>query len=77
MFLAEGQPRMGVEAMIDKNTFVDGVGDHADDSHHVHWTPERRHWTVVMKHFWPALVVPQMPIQRPDSAPESCARRRR
>jgi len=45
MFLAKGQPRIGVEAMIDKNTFVDGVGDHADDSHHVHWTPERRHVT--------------------------------
>ena len=77
MFLAEGQPRIGVEAMIDKNTFVDGVGDHADDSHHVHWTPERRHWTVVMKHFWPALVVPLILISRADSAPESCARRRR
>jgi hypothetical protein len=25
---------------------------------------------------WPALVVPPVPIPRPDSAPESCARRR-
>ena len=63
--------------MIDKNTFVDGVGDHADDSRHVHSTPERRHRTDVMKHFWPALVVPPTPIPRPDPAPKSCARRRR
>ena len=63
--------------MIDKNTFVDGVGDHADDSRHVHSTPERRHWTGVVKHFWPALVVAQKSIPRPDSAPESYARRRR
>ena len=63
--------------MIDKNTFVDGVGDNADDSRHVHSTPERRHWTGVMKHSLPELVVPKMPIPRPDSAPESYARRRR
>jgi hypothetical protein len=63
--------------MIDKNTFVDGVGDHADDSRHAHSTPDRRHWTGVVKHFWPALVVPQMPIPRPDSARESYARSRR
>ena len=48
--------------MIDKNTFVDGAGDHADDSRHVHWTPEGHRWTDVMKHFWPALVVPPTPI---------------
>jgi hypothetical protein len=29
--------------MIDKNTFVDGFGDNADGSRHVHSTPERRH----------------------------------
>jgi len=63
--------------MIDKNTFVDGVGDHADDSRYVHSTPERHHWTGVMKHSLPALVVPQLPIPRPDSARESYARRRR
>jgi hypothetical protein len=62
--------------MIDKNTFVEGVGDHADDSRNVHSTPERRHWTGVMKHFWPALVVPLILIPRPNTAPESCARRR-
>jgi hypothetical protein len=39
--------------MIDKNTFVDEVSDHADDSRHVHSTPERRHWTGVMKHSLP------------------------
>jgi hypothetical protein len=26
--------------MIDKKTFVDGVADNADDSRHVHSTPE-------------------------------------
>jgi hypothetical protein len=63
--------------MIDKNTFVDGVGDHATgDSRHVHSTPERRHWTGVMKHCLPELVEPQMPIPRPDSARKSYARRR-
>jgi hypothetical protein len=62
--------------MIDKNTIVEGVGDHADDSRHVHSTPERCHWTGVMKHSLPALVVPPVLIPRPDSAPESCARRR-
>ena len=39
--------------MIDKNTFVDEVSDHADDSRHVHSTPECRHWTGVMKHSLP------------------------
>jgi hypothetical protein len=76
MFLAESRPRIGVEAMIDKNTFADEVGDHAADSRHVHSTPESRHWTEVMKHFWPALVAPPILIPRPDTAPEPCARRR-
>jgi hypothetical protein len=62
--------------MIDKNTFVDGVGDNADDSRHVHSTPESRHWTGVMMHSLPAWVVSQIPIPRPDSDPESYARRR-
>ena len=62
--------------MIDKNTFVDGVGDHADDSHHVHSKPERRNWTGLMKHSLPVLVVPQMPIPKPDSARKSYTRRR-
>jgi hypothetical protein len=62
--------------MIDKNTFVDGVGDDADDSRHVHSTPESRHWAGVMKHSLPELVVPKMPIPRPDSARKSYARRR-
>ena len=60
--------------MIDKNTFVDGFGDNADDLRHVHSTPERRHWTGVMKHSLPQLVVPKMP--RADSARKSYARRR-
>jgi hypothetical protein len=78
MFLAEGQPRIGVEIMTDKRSFADkDRGQATGDSAHAHRVPERRRWTVVMKHFWPALVVPQMPIPRPDSAPESCARRRR
>jgi hypothetical protein len=63
--------------MIDKITFVTEADDHSDDSRHVHWTPESHRWTDVMKHFWPALVVPATPIPRPDPAPESCARRRR
>jgi hypothetical protein len=62
--------------MIDKNTFVDGFGDNADDSRHVHSTPERRRWTSVMKHSLPQLVVPKMPIPRADSARKSYARRR-
>jgi hypothetical protein len=62
--------------MTEKESFADKVRDHAtDDSPHAHQTPERR-WTDVMKHFWPALVVPPVLIPRPDSAPESCARRR-
>jgi hypothetical protein len=39
--------------MTDKNTFAEGVSYHADDSRRVHWTPERHHWTDVMKHFRP------------------------
>jgi hypothetical protein len=62
--------------MIDKNTFVDGVGDNADDSRHVHSTPESRRWTDVMMRSLPTLVVPQMPIPTPDSARKSYARRR-
>jgi hypothetical protein len=63
--------------MIDKNTFVDGVGDNADDSRHVHSTPESRRWTDVMMRSLPAFVVAQMPMPSPDSAPESYTRRRR
>jgi hypothetical protein len=62
--------------MIDKNTLVDGVGDNADDSRHVHSTPESRHWTGVMKHSLPELVVSQKPSPRPNSARKSYARRR-
>jgi hypothetical protein len=63
--------------MIDKNNFAHGLDDHADYSRHVHSTPESRHWTEVMKRFWPALVVPPILIPRPNTAPEPCARRRR
>lgn len=66
--------------MTDEKNSADGVRDHAtdeDDSPHAHQAPDRRRWTDVMKHFWPALVVPPILIPRPDSAPESCVRRRR
>ena len=37
-FIAESQPRTGVEAMTDKKSIVDRVRDHAtdDDSPHAH-----------------------------------------
>ena len=66
--------------MTEKESFADKVRDHAtdDDSPHAHQAPERRRWTDVMKHFWPALVVPPpVLIPRPDSVPEASARRRR
>jgi hypothetical protein len=65
--------------MTEKESFADKVRDHATDDYspHAHQAPERRRWTEVMKHFWPGLVVPPILIPRPDSAPESCARRRR
>jgi hypothetical protein len=65
--------------LTEKESFADEVRDHAtdDDSPHAHQAPGRRRWTDVMKHFWLALVVPPILIPRPDSAPESCARRRR
>jgi hypothetical protein len=78
MFVAEGQPRMGVEIMTDKRSFADKVrGQATGDSANAHRVPERRRWTVVMMRSLPALVVPKMPIPRADSAPESYARRRR
>jgi len=78
MFLAESQPRIGVEAMTERAIFADKIRGHAtdDDSPHTHRAPNRR-WTDVMKHCLPALIAPQMPIPRPESAPESYARRRR
>jgi hypothetical protein len=65
--------------MAEKGSFADKVRDHATDDNwpHAHQAPERRRWTDVMKHFRPALVVPPIPISRPNTAPESCARRRR
>jgi hypothetical protein len=65
--------------MTETESFADKVRDHAtdDDSLHAHQAPKRRRWTDVMKHFWSPLVVPPILITRPDSAPESCARRRR
>ena len=78
MFVAEGQPRMGVEIMTDMKSFADKVRDHAtDDSAQTRPAPERRRWTDVMMRSLPALVVTQKPIPRPDSAQESYARRRR
>jgi hypothetical protein len=64
--------------MTDEKDFADGLSDHATDgdSPRARQAPERR-WTDAMKPSWPALVVPSIPIPRPDSAPESCARRRR
>ncbi len=77
MFVAEGQPRMGVEIMTDTKSFADKIRDQATgDSPQARRAPERRRWTDVMMHSLPTLVVPQMPIPRPDSAPESYARRR-
>jgi hypothetical protein len=64
--------------MTDKNSFADKVRDQATgDSAQARRAPERLRWTDVMMRSLPALVVPQMPIPRPDSAPESYARRRR
>jgi hypothetical protein len=64
--------------MTDKTSLTDLTRDYATgDSPQAHRAPERRRWTDVMMHSLPALVVPQMPIPSPDSAPESYARRRR
>jgi hypothetical protein len=65
--------------MTEKESFADKVRDHAtdDNSPHADQASARRRWIDVMKHFWPALVVLPILIPRPDSAPESCARRRR
>jgi hypothetical protein len=78
MFVAEGQPRMGVEVMTDKTSLTDLTRDYAtDDTPQARRAPNRRRWTDVMMRSMPALVVLQMPIPRPDSARESYARRRR
>jgi hypothetical protein len=64
--------------MTEREIFADKIRGHATgDSPQAHRAPNRRRWTEVMKHFWPALVVPPTPIPKPDSAPKSCARRRR
>jgi hypothetical protein len=65
--------------MTDKKGFADRTRDHATDgdSPHANQAPERRRWTDVMKHFWPALVVPPVLILRSDSVLQPCARRRR
>jgi hypothetical protein len=64
--------------MTDKTGLTDLTRDYATgDSPHAHRVPERRRWTDVMMRSLPALIVPQMPIPRPDSARESYARRRR
>ncbi len=54
---ASSQPRIGAKTMTDKKNFADRARDHADDdSPQAHQAPDRRRWTDVMKHFWPALV---------------------
>ena len=78
MFVAEGQPRLGVEIMTEMKSFADKIRDQATgDSPQARRAPNRRRWTDVIMHSLPALVVVQMPIPRPDSAPESYARRRK
>jgi hypothetical protein len=42
--------------MTDRMTRADGVRDHTGNSLHTYQAPDRRRWTDVMKHFWPALV---------------------
>jgi hypothetical protein len=77
MFLAENQQRIGAKIMTDKTGLTDLTREYAThDSPQAHRVPERRRWTGVMMRSLPALVVPQMPIPRPDSARESYARRR-
>jgi hypothetical protein len=64
--------------MTDKTILTDLTRDYATgDSPQAHRVPERRRWTDVMMRSLPAFVVAQMPMPRPDSAPESYARRRR
>jgi hypothetical protein len=63
--------------MTDTKSFADKVrGQATGDSPQAHRVPERRRWTDVMMRSLPAFVVAQMPRPRPDSAPESYARRR-
>jgi hypothetical protein len=62
--------------MTDKTSLTDLTRDYATgDSPQARRAPNRRRWTDMM-HSLPALVVPQKPIPRPESAPESYARRR-
>ena len=70
MFVAEGQPRIGVEIMTDMKSFADEVrGQATGDSPQARRAPERRRWTDVMMRSLPALVVPPTPIPRPGSCP--------
>ena len=41
--------------MIYSKTRADSIRAHTDNPPHAHRAPDR-HWTDVMKHFWPALV---------------------
>ena len=69
--------------MTDKTGLTDFTCDYptrdyaTGDSPQAHRVPDRRPWTTVMMHFWAALVVPPILIQRSNTAPESCARKRR
>jgi len=78
MFVAEGQQRIGAKIMTDKTGLKHLSRDYATGHWpQAHQAPERRRWTNVMVRSLPALVVPEMPIPRPDSARESYARRRK
>ena len=64
--------------MANMKSFADKVRDQVTgDSAQARRALERCRWTDVMMRSLLALVVPRMLIRRPDSAPQSCARRRR
>jgi hypothetical protein len=64
--------------MTDKKSVADRVrGQATGDSAQTRRPHNHRRRTDVMMRSLPALVVPQIPIPRPDSAPEPYARRRR
>src|SRR5215216_2726760 len=77
MFVAEGQPRIGVEVMTDKTGLTDLTRDYATgDWPHAHRVPERRRWTAVMMHrcAWWASGRPDSPRRfRERSSPRSTA----
>jgi hypothetical protein len=55
MFLAENQQRIGAKIMTDKTGLTDLTREYAThDSPQAHRVSERRRWTDVMMHRWPA-----------------------